>query len=34
MNRIEIAVMKPQAALNTFVDTWRCVEGGDRLPPD
>jgi len=33
MNRIEIAVMKPQAALNTFVDTWRRVEGGDQVTP-
>jgi hypothetical protein len=28
MNRIEIAVMKPQAALNRFVDTWRRRGGG------
>jgi predicted transcriptional regulator len=29
MNRIEITVMKPQAALDAFAATWRRLETGD-----
>jgi predicted transcriptional regulator len=29
MNRIEIVVMKPQAALAAFAETWRRLEAGD-----
>lgn len=28
MNRIEISVMKPQAALDAFAETWRQIEAG------
>ena len=33
MNRIEIVVLKPQAALDTFVATWRSVESGEEGRP-
>ena len=33
MNRIEIAVMKPQAALSAFAETWRRVEVGEEAVP-
>ena len=33
MNRIEIAVMKPQDALDHFADTWRRIEGKEQTAP-
>ena len=33
MNRIEITVLKPQAALDAFVETWRRVEAGGEEKP-
>jgi predicted transcriptional regulator len=33
MNRIEIEVLKPQAALDAFSDTWRSVQAGEPMTP-
>jgi predicted transcriptional regulator len=33
MNRIEITIQKPQAALDTFAEAWRRVEGGEEAKP-
>jgi hypothetical protein len=33
MNRIEITILKPQAALDTFAETWRRVEAGEEAKP-
>ena len=33
MNRIEISVLKPQAALDTFAKTWRYMEAGKEAKP-
>ncbi len=33
MNRIEILVLKPQAALDTFAKTWRHMEAGKETKP-
>ena len=33
MNRIEIAVMRPQAALDAFAETWRKAEAGESIMP-
>jgi predicted transcriptional regulator len=33
MNRIEIEVLKPQAALNAFAETWQRVEAGEEVTP-
>jgi predicted transcriptional regulator len=32
MNRIEITLLKPQAALDAFADTWRRTERGEQQP--
>ncbi|MDZ7753962.1 MAG: hypothetical protein U5S82_20520 [Gammaproteobacteria bacterium] len=33
MSRIEFEVLKPQAALDTFADTWRRSQAGEDIPP-
>ena len=33
MKRIEVEILKPQAALNAFADTWRRVSEGDNVTP-
>ena len=33
MSRIEFEVLKPQAALDAFADTWRRTQAGDDIPP-
>jgi predicted transcriptional regulator len=33
MNRIEITILKPQAALDVFAETWQCVEAGEEQEP-
>ncbi len=33
MNRIEITILKPQAALNVFAETWRRLEAGEEQRP-
>ena len=33
MNRIEITILKPQAALDAFAETWRRVEAGEEQEP-
>jgi predicted transcriptional regulator len=33
MNRIEITILKPQAALDAFAETWRRMEAGDEREP-
>lgn len=33
MNQIEITILKPQAALDAFAETWRRVEGGEAQTP-
>ena len=33
MNRIEIAVMRPQVALDAFAETWRQAETGEQITP-
>lgn len=33
MNRIEIEVLKPQAALAAFAETWRRAEAGEEIAP-
>lgn len=33
MNQIEITILKPQAALDVFAETWRRVEGGEAQAP-
>ncbi len=33
MNQIEITILKPQAALDVFAETWRRVEGGEAPVP-
>ncbi|MEK6747709.1 MAG: hypothetical protein AABY83_00700 [Pseudomonadota bacterium] len=33
MNRIDIEVLKPQAALDAFADTWRRMESGTSATP-
>ncbi len=33
MNRIEIAVMRPQVAMDAFAETWRKVEAGKSITP-
>ncbi len=33
MNRIEIVVMRPYAALDAFAETWRKAEAGEQITP-
>jgi len=33
MNRIEVEILKPQAALDGFADTWRRVSECDNVTP-
>jgi len=33
MSRIEIEILKPQAALEAFAETWQRVETGETVPP-
>ena len=33
MNRIEVEILKPQAALDAFAETWRHVQVGEAVTP-
>ena len=33
MNRIDIIVLSPQAALGSFAATWRCIEASEEAKP-